>query len=155
MSTHGKQDGGDVPRDVSRSEFLERIRPMAGDNLQKLINAEVVSRWLTDNEWVNDPAIPCRHCEHLYLVTDGKFSKEDCAEKTQAGLPCYRETLRTLFMPLLQRILRGDYPSNEELTRKVHHDDSGLFEVSTALGIIQHELGGTYMKMETEAEQTE
>ena len=109
---------------------------------------EVIKRWLKDNQWVEDEALPCKWCEHLTDCGYG-FSEERCRLNVAAGYSCYRQTLAKVFTPFLNNALRGKYPSADDARNVVHRmgpNKDGMGD-EDLVGIILHELGGTFMRM--------
>ena len=109
---------------------------------------EVITRWLKDNGWVEEVALPCRWCAHLTEVGHG-FCEEECKKNVSGGFSCYRQTLATIVIPFLKGALRGEYPPPNELFRKIHRmgphkDGMGDEEL---MGILQHELSPTYQRI--------
>lgn len=120
--------------------------------LHRLITDEIIQRWLKDNEWVENPTSRCSWCQHMEEIKSG-FSEEQCCLNVTGGGSCYRQTLKEVFVPFLRNILRGTYPSlNDVLHKVVHHkgpiwDGCGNMRI---ISILQHELGGTSMRMGAE-----
>lgn len=136
---------------MDHSRFVQSLRD-AGfvfrrDGLFYFVD-EIIERWLQDNKWVEDPSAPCQWCKHLekigYGVRSGSaFSESQCHRNVEAGGSCYREELRTIFIPFLRNALKGIYPPVEDLMIPTHKrgpvsDGIGEF---TLLGMICHELG--------------
>jgi len=140
---------------MDHSQFVKSVEDagvvMRGD--LRLFTDKVIQQWLQDNAWVEDPASYCKWCQHMTEVGSG-FSKEQCRLNVAGGGCCYRETLKKVFMPFLRNALHGRYPSPDDLQRVIHHKGPiwDGFSDMALVGIVCHELSGTYMRMAGETE---
>lgn len=136
---------------MDHSRFIESVVGaglVIRDGL-RFFTDDVISRWLLDNIWVESPTSRCEWCQHM---KQSGFSEAQCRLNVTGGGSCYRETLRTVFIPFLKNAQRGIYPSPEELQKEVHRKGpiwDGTYGM-TLIGMILHELGGTFMRMDAE-----
>lgn len=139
---------------MDHSQFIKSVEDtgLIGRGDLRLFTDEVIQWWLQDNTWVEDSTSCCKWCQHLEEIGSG-FSEEQCRLNVAGGGCCYRETLKTVFIPFLRNALRGRYPSPVDLRRVIHHRGPiwDGFSDMTLVGIILHELGVTYMRTASEA----
>jgi hypothetical protein len=138
---------------LNRSDFIKKIE-MTGQVVSghlRVLDDRVIERWLGDNKWVEDRNSLCMRCKHLEEVKFG-FSEEQCKKNIMKGGSCYRETLKTAFIPFLRNVLKGVYPSTQSMIEIIHkkgYINDGIGDFSL-IQIVLHELGGTFMKMSAE-----
>ena len=140
---------------ISLEDFIEDL---VGSGLRKgwryrlCFRPEVLQRWLDDHKWVEDSTLLCAQCQHMNQVTRGEVTEESCRQNVVQGGSCYRETLKTVFMPFVRDALSGKAPRLREFGNIVHKQGP-IWQGSSNLtlgGMIDHELIGTLMKMEGE-----
>ncbi len=127
-------------------QSVEEARMVMSDAL-RCFTDEVIERWLQDNTWVEDVGSPCGWCQHM---AHSGFSEEQCRVNVAGGGSCYRQVLKEVFIPSLRNALRGKYPTLDELRDVVYHQGpvwGGLSDMKL-IGIVLHELGGTFMRMD-------
>ena len=138
---------------MDHSQFVKSVAD-AGLVMRDLhyFTDEVIQRWLQDNMWVEDPTSRCKWCQHMEEIRSG-FSEERCRLNVADGGSCYRQTLKEVFVPFLRNALRGTYPLLDDLRNVIHHKGPiwDGFSDMRLFGIVCHELGGTFMRMDTEA----
>lgn len=140
---------------MDHSQFvlsLENTGVVVRGGFSRIFRDEVIQKWLEENEWVENSAMRCKHCQHMEKVS-GRFSEELCRQKVADGGSCYRQTLRNIFIPFLRSTLAGEYPSVDDLQKVVHLKGEiwdGMEDMKI-ISIILHELGGTWMRMQNEA----
>lgn len=103
-----------------------------------------LEQWLKEHQWVEDPNSPCISCKAREELWKGQFSEKICKQNVEQGGSCYRETLRSVFIPFIRNALAGELSPIRELGKVIHkkgpiHDGMGE---QTLFGIICHELGG-------------
>lgn len=143
---HSKSGGS-----LRLSEFLEILVRLGLKDKRYLLNfrPEVLRRWLEDHAWVSDSTKPCAGC----ALKTGWFSEEHCRRNVEAGGQCYRETLRTVFVPFVQAALRDEVfkfrPGQDGFVHRPGPTHDGMEELTLSM-MIDHELGGTLARMAAE-----
>ena len=143
---------------MDHSQFVKSVADtglVMRDGLLYCFTDEVIQRWLQDNTWIEDSTYRCKWCQHMEEISSG-FSEEQCRLNVARGGSCYRKTLQEVFIPFLKNALHGTYQSLDDL-QKVIHPKGPIwdgFSDMNLVGIICHELGGTSMRMDTEAAQS-
>ena len=134
------------------SEFLKILVRLAikDETYTQCFRPDVLRRWLTDHAWVSDPSTPCAKCAYNRERLGGWFTEADCQRNVEAGDQCYRETLKTLFVPFVEAALRDEVfefqPKQDGIVHRSGPKHDGIGEI-TLSGMIDHELGGTLAKL--------
>ena len=134
------------------SEFLKTLVRLGikDKRYPALFRSDVLRRWLMDHAWVSDPSTPCAKCAYNQEHLGGWFTEADCQRNVEAGGQCYRETLKTLFVPFVEAAPRDEVfefqPKQDGIVHRSGPKHDGIGEI-TLSGMIDHELGGILTKL--------
>ena len=132
---------------MERKDFLYTYAQGLPYTELEIFTNTVMMNFLKSVEWVENAKSFCQHCA---LNTFG-FSEEKCADNIQEGGFCIRETLRNVMMPVVRRMLEGEYPSPGELYGTIHrrgpiHDGIGNCSLRE---LIAHYIGGNWQHIQS------
>lgn len=127
---------------MERKDFLYVYAQRLPYTELKIFTETVMNRFLERYQWVEDTSSSCQHCARSRFG----FSEEKCVDNVRQGGSCTRETLRSVVMPAVKRMLEGEYPPPSKLFRTVHrkgpiHDGMGNVNLRE---LIAHYVGGTW-----------
>src|SRR3989344_8831340 len=100
---------------MERKDFLYVYAQRLPYTELKIFTETVMNRFLERYQWVEDTSSSCQHCARSRFG----FSEEKCVDNVRQGGSCTRETLRSVVMPAVKRMLEGEDPPPSKLFRTV------------------------------------
>lgn len=141
-----------MSKKLSYDEFLALLKRTGRTGYGYETHPAVLQAWLDKNQWASDKTQSCLYCirnaDVMQGFCDRRFSEEVCRENVSKGGTCYREMLKTVFIPMVQDMLREVYPSQEELETEAYADHRAMglqYSGTPSIDLwdaMNHELGG-------------